>query len=275
MAFPLRLPHCLATLLLAGVSTVDCMGRVDPNVGAGEPPGTGASSSGASGSSSGATGSSSGSTGSSSGPASSGSSGGGPASSSSSSGGPGDPDCSRLGVPGLERVCPDGTSVGGQYVLSNHQCVLEFPCPPSGSQCTQGAPCSPGTGCGSVSPTSNSSCSSSCSCDGTGHYQCSFSCPPGPPQPVGCTQGAACSPGEGCGSASSGPNGCETSCSCNVKGYLDCSTDCVDAGPPPVTDPCPGLFVPDVCEVCGNGVTECAHAILVNGACQIEICPGG
>jgi len=82
-------------------------------------------------------------------------------------------------------------------------------------------------------------------------------------------------PGEGCGTASSSPGGCSTTCNCNFKGYFDCTTDCVDAGPPPVTDPCPGFAVPDVCEVCSNGTTECAHAILANGQCQIEICPGG
>jgi hypothetical protein len=86
-------------------------------------------------------------------------------------------------------------------------------------------------------------------------------------------------PGEGCGTASSGPiggpSGCSTTCNCNPKGYFDCMTDCVDAGPPPITDPCPGLAVPDICEVCSNGITECAHAILVKGQCEIEICPGG
>jgi hypothetical protein len=84
-------------------------------------------------------------------------------------------------------------------------------------------------------------------------------------------------PGEGCGTASSGPGtpgGCSISCNCNVNGYFDCTSDCVDAGPPPVTDPCPGFAVPDICEVCSNGTTECAHAILVQGQCEIEICPG-
>ena len=272
MAFPLRLPRYVAPVLLAGLSVVGCTGHVDPTVGGGEPPPVtgGSSSSGGSpaGSSSGASGSSSGT------PASSSSSSGG--SSGSSSGGrrPGDPDCSRLGLPDLARVCPDGTSVAGQYVLSNHQCVLQFPCPPSpppGGQCSQGATCSAGISCGLISP-GPSSCSTSCSCDSTGHYQCGVMCS-GPPTPTGCTQGASCFGAVGCGTASSDPNGCSTSCSCNPMGFFDCTTDCVDAGPPVITDPCPGLALPDTCQVCSNGITECAHAILVMGQCEIRDLP--
>jgi hypothetical protein len=55
---------------------------------------------------------------------------------------------------------------------------------------------------------------------------------------------------------------------------MECQTVCEDASPPPITDPCPGYPVPDICEVCPDGVTECAHAILVNGECETEICPG-
>ncbi len=81
---------------------------------------------------------------------------------------------------------------------------------------------------------------------------------------------------------------CFTDCECASMGYFQCTTDCqgppvpVDAGPPlpvldagpgPVPDPCPGYAVPDICEVCDNGTTECAHAVLVDGQCQIEICP--
>jgi hypothetical protein len=33
------------------------------------------------------------------------------------------------------------------------------------------------------------------------------------------------------------------------------------------------LALPQICEVCSNGETECAHYVLQNGACQIEICP--
>jgi hypothetical protein len=110
-------------------------------------------------------------------------------------------------------------------------------------------------------------------CDGTGPFQCATGCSS---PPSGCTQGAPCSPGSGCGGGGSGGMGgdCFTNCSCDPNGFLDCGTVCEDAAPPPITDPCPGYAVPDICEVCANGVTECAHAILVNGECETEICPG-
>lgn len=61
-------------------------------------------------------------------------------------------------------------------------------------------------------------------------------------------------------------------------GYFDCNTNCQggpgpDAGPGGVPDPCPGYAVPDICEVCSNMTVECAHAVLVGGVCQVEICP--
>jgi hypothetical protein len=222
MVLSRRLSRFFVPLAVAGLSSA-CMGRVDP--GTGDPPGSSSSSGSSSGASSGSVSSSGASSGSgSSSGASSSSSSGGPTSSSSSSGGPspGDPDCSILAVPDLARVCPDGSSVGGQYVISNHQCVLEFPCPPSPppiDECTQGGTCDFGSGCGGGG--GSSGCSTSCMCDDTGHYQCSTSCPP-----------------------------------------------------PPIMDPCPGLAVPDICEVCSNGTTECAHAILLKGQCEVEICPG-
>jgi hypothetical protein len=55
--------------------------------------------------------------------------------------------------------------------------------------------------------------------------------------------------------------------------FFDCVSSCEDAGPPPVMNPCPGFPIPNICEVCANGTTECAHAILLNGKCSIEICP--
>jgi hypothetical protein len=107
-------------------------------------------------------------------------------------------------------------------------------------------------------------------CDGTGHLQCSTTCS----APVGCIQGAACSQGESCGTGSGPGAECSTTCTCGPDGTLDCNV-CDDAGPPSsVTDPCPGLAIPDICEVCANGTTECAHHIIVMGQCQIEICPG-
>ncbi len=270
MRLPLRLSGLLLPVVIAGLSS-GCMGRVEP--GEGDPPPSGSSSGGSSGggSSSGvSSGSSSGSGGSSSGVSSS--SGG--SASSSSSGGPGDPDCSRLAVPDLARVCPDGSSVGGQYVLSNHECVLEFPCPvntpPPGGDCSQGAACMQGTGCGTALQ-GNSGCSTSCMCDGTGHFQCGTVC-----QGSTCSPGSFCTPGSTCsGDIPAGDPNCPLECKCDssTDSYV-CEMGCVDAGPPPVTDPCPNFPVPDVCEICPNGTTECAHAILVMGQCEVEICPG-
>jgi hypothetical protein len=62
-------------------------------------------------------------------------------------------------------------------------------------------------------------------------------------------------------------------------GFYECGTSCEDAAPPPppppVANPCPGFAVPDICEVCGDGTTECAHAVeLADGVCEVEICPG-
>jgi hypothetical protein len=86
-------------------------------------------------------------------------------------------------------------------------------------------------------------------------------------------------PGSGCGAATN-PNGCFFECMCSAQGFYQCGDVCEDAGPPQVDsgpgdvpDPCPGFAVPAICEVCSNGTTECAHAVLVNGSCQVEICP--
>jgi hypothetical protein len=291
MPLAVRLSRWFVPVVFAGLSSSGCMGRADLGAGEGSddgPPATGSSSGsssgGSTGSSSGPASSSSssgGPAGSSSGGSSGSSSGGstgsssGPASSSSSSGGPspGDPDCSDLAVPDLARVCPDGSTVGGQYIVSNHECVLEFPCPtaPPNDGCTQGAPCSLGSGCGTASSGTpgDPGCETSCMCDGTGHLQCTVTCN----APTGCAQGAPCMPGTACANASA-PGQCSSGCTCGPDGTFDCSV-CDDAGSPPVTDPCPGFAVPDICEVCSNGTTECAHAILADGECQIEICPGG
>lgn len=54
--------------------------------------------------------------------------------------------------------------------------------------------------------------------------------------------------------------------------------------PPPPPPPCTAalpdqcascIALPKICEVCSNGETECAHYVLQNGACGIEICPPG
>ena len=71
---------------------------------------------------------------------------------------------------------------------------------------------------------------------------------------------------------------CSTSCNCDSTGHLQCTMDCVDAGPPidagPPTDPCEGYALPNVCEVCSDGTTQCEHFLIVDGECAIEICPG-
>ncbi len=37
---------------------------------------------------------------------------------------------------------------------------------------------------------------------------------------------------------------------------------------------CSGAL-PDVCEVCADGASECAHWVVEKGQCDVEICPGG
>jgi hypothetical protein len=146
-------------------------------------------------------------------------------------------------VPDNARICPDGTAVGGVYVLSNHKCVLTYPCDmPTG--CEQGAVCSPNTGCGTT-PEWSDGCVTQCTCDATSHFDCTVTCYPAPP-PLEAGPPIA---------VDAGP------------------PVVVDAGPPGVPDPCPGYVVPDICQVCTNGVVECAHAVLANGKCQTEICP--
>jgi hypothetical protein len=77
------------------------------------------------------------------------------------------------------------------------------------------------------------------------------------------------------------PPFCSSSCYCDASGRYECETGCEDASafppppPPPPDNPCPNYAVPDICEVCSNGTTECAHAILADGECQVEICPPG
>jgi hypothetical protein len=101
-----------------------------------------------------------------------------------------------------------------------------------------------------------------------------------------CEPGAACPRGSGCLDAPSALEpGCTTSCTCNSSGYFDCTTDCGDAGPidagptdaaPDVDagDPCAGYALPNLCEVCSDGSTQCEHFVIVDGQCAIEICPG-
>jgi hypothetical protein len=265
----------VVTVLLVGGSAA-CMGRVDP----GDPGSSGGSSSGATSSGGSASG---GETGSSSG--------------GSSSGGPTNGPCASLPVPDIARECPDGSSVGGHYVLSDNQCLLQFTCPTGSSSgpgsssssssggsssgttidpCSPGAPCQQGSGCGTVTPVGG--CSTTCSCSAAGTFQCALTCEP----PLdGCQQGGSCNPGSECGiDGVMGTPYCSTNCYCDPSGRYECSTGCEDASPPPPpppppNNPCPDYAVPDICEVCSNGTTECAHAIFADGQCQTEICPPG
>lgn len=60
-----------------------------------------------------------------------------------------------------------------------------------------------------------------------------------------------------------------TSSSSGVGGSSGSSSGVVIEPTPPA---CTGAL-PDICEVCSNGETECAHYVIVNGACSIELCP--
>jgi hypothetical protein len=51
---------------------------------------------------------------------------------------------------------------------------------------------------------------------------------------------------------------------------MQCTTNC---NPPP-PDPCQGYSLPNTCEVCNDGTTQCEHFTIINGQCAIEICPG-
>jgi hypothetical protein len=47
---------------------------------------------------------------------------------------------------------------------------------------------------------------------------------------------------------------------------------------PPSTTPVPpvcNFALPNICEVCSNGETVCAHYAIINGVCVTEICPPG
>lgn len=170
----------------------------------------------------------------------------GSSSSSSSSGGivtPTPPVC-NFALPNICEACSNGETICAHYAIQNGSCVVEIcpptyvpppspPSPPIGGTCSQGAACSPGEGCGTASA-SGGGCSTSCMCDYTGYFQCTNNCTPYPPPPIpppymGCSQGASCSYGTGCGS---GPDyyGCFTSCTCDYYGTLQCNYSCGGSG---------------------------------------------
>ena len=148
-------------------------------------------------------------------------------------------------LPQLCEPCTNGETVCAHYAIVNGTCVSET-CPPgtssvpAGTCFTPGAPCKGNEGCGGGMP---NGCTNSCFCDSTGHFQCSVSCPPPPPPPPvpptpapGCSPGAACQAGTGCGTvAPAGSNSCTYSCTCE-NGSLACTTTCpasaIDAGVP-------------------------------------------
>jgi hypothetical protein len=44
--------------------------------------------------------------------------------------------------------------------------------------------------------------------------------------------------------------------------------------PPPTSPKCTGAL-PQICEVCSDGTSSCAHYVVENGECKIQICPEG
>jgi hypothetical protein len=236
-------------------------GSPGSGVSSGSSPGSGAGSSGVS--SSGGAGSSSGISGSS-GSSSSGvvspgqpigfsSSSGAGSSSGFSTGGP----CGDLAVPAIAKECPDGTYASAEYVDENGECVLTFPCPTMPvSPPVSPPPVSPPPQCTGALPDICELCadgSSACAHYVVENGECVIQlCPPGstvnpggpiqvPPAEVidagqtGCSQGAACNSGEGCGTASAN-GGCSVTCECGSGGTFECTGSCeTTASPPPPT----------------------------------------
>jgi hypothetical protein len=158
-----------------------------------------------------------------------------PVTSGSSSGGPPAAPCAGLAVPDIAKLCPDGTSVGGTYVLQNNTCVLQFNCPPP----TQ----VPGA-CNFPLPNLCEPCSNGetvCAHYAIINGQCvSETCPPGTSSVSTGTcfpPGAPCKGNEGCGGGM--PNGCTSSCFCDSTGHFQCSVSCPPTMPPPPPPPPP------------------------------------
>ena len=83
-----------------------------------------------------------------------------------------------------------------------------------------------------------------------------FACSGGDGNPSGQTQGA-----ENGGPANGGSGGGLSPSSGGGSGAGDAAA-------------CTGAL-PQICEVCSNGTTECAHWVDVNGQCAVEICAPG
>jgi hypothetical protein len=148
---------------------------------------------------------------------------------------------------------------------------------PPATSCTAGTACNPGQACGDIGMC--------CTCGADGHFQCGATCPnqakpdggapidqpgqPGQPDggaggpPAACEEGAACSPGTGCGGASTG--GACSKCMCLASGMLHC-TPCAtgggdDAGapvgPPAVCEPGAACSPGTGCGGTGATCTKC------------------
>jgi hypothetical protein len=163
-----------------------------------------------------------------------------------------DPDCSTLAVPDLARVCADGSAVGGSYVLEDHKCVLEFPCPepelPVPFTCAPTAACSPGDSCASAGTGSGTAFAGSCVCDASGHFQCSTS---STSYDGGVTSSVDASPAE--------------------DAEEPVGVDAELQVPESDASICTGAL-PQLCEVCSGGGNRCAHFVVVSGMCEIRYC---
>ena len=52
----------------------------------------------------------------------------------------------------------------------------------------------------------------------------------------------------------------------------DAGTSAADAGSSTGTCDCSGMALPDVCMVCSNGMSECAHFVCASSVCEVELC---
>jgi hypothetical protein len=174
--------------------------------------------------------------------------------------------------------------------------------------CTQGAACTPNSGCGGGTV---GGCATSCSCDPTGHLQCTTTCPTadaGCVDNVDCVAGdhwdpAACKcvpdacisqVGGPCGGFVANPCQCAAGLVCVDSGVPDKGGTC-QKGPVCAPTPCPSAAtfdpvackcvvpncataadctgpLPLSCQVCGDGAVACAHWSCVAGQCQTTFC---
>jgi hypothetical protein len=159
--------------------------------------------------------------------------------------------CENGKVGGALHGCPPQSAEGGV---------------PSSTKWIQGAVCLPGSFHEFVANSDSGACLTLCDCQGDSHLTCITDC--GAPfltsPPPGCTEGASCIPG-GCGAGvPAGPDECKAECTCDGTGHFRCAQDCPNA--------C-GLPEAIFCSVCRSGEVQCSHYILIDGACQEEICP--